>query len=341
VLEVRHFGRLEDGRSVDAITLGAPDGLQAEVLTYGAILRQLSIPVDGRRQALILQLPGIEQYERDSAFMGPVVGRFANRIAAGRFAIDGQAHQLTCNENGNHLHGGAHGVGRRLWRMLEPPHRDSAGQAGLRLGLHSPPGEEGYPGSLDITLELSIRCNALHVDFTAHSDAPTPVNLTWHPYFNLGGSAEAHWLRIPASRFLPVGPGLIPTGEIAPVQGTPFDFRASRPIAPPPLHSHPQLSPGGGYDHCWVIDADADCHCELRSPQGDITLTMSASGPGLQFYGGQFLARTHPGIGSGLALEPQGLPDAPNHPAFPDSILRPGSTYRASIEYRVSLTPPG
>ena len=326
---------------MEAITLGAADGLQAEVLTYGAILRQLSIPVGGQRRALILQLPGIEQYERDAAYLGPVVGRFANRIGAGRFAIDGQAHQLSRNENGNHLHGGARGVGKRLWRLLEPPHRDSAGRAALRLGLHSPAGEEGYPGNLDITLELSMRSDALHVSFTAYTDAPTPVNLTWHPYFNLGGNADAHWLRIPASRYLPVGPGLIPTGEIAPVQGTPFDFRLGRQIAPPPLHTHPQLSLGGGYDHCWVIDADADCHCELRSPQGDVTLKVGASGPGLQFYSGQFLAQTHPGIGSGLALEPQGLPDAPNHPAFPDAILRPGSTYRASIEYRVSVRPPG
>jgi aldose 1-epimerase len=341
VLEVRHFGRLEDGRSVETITLGAPGGLQAEVLTYGAILRQLSVPVGGQRRPLILQLPGIEQYQRDSAYVGPVVGRFANRIASGKFAIDGRAHQLTCNENGNHLHGGAGGTGKRLWRLLDQPDRDSSDQAVLRLGLHSPAGEEGYPGSLDIILELSSRADALRATFTAHTDAPTPVNLTWHPYFNLGGSANAHWLRIPASRYLPVGPGLIPTGEISSVEGTPFDFRLGRQIAPPAVHTHPQLSLGGGYDHCWVLDADADCHCELRSPQEGVTLKINASGPGLQFYSGQFLARTHAGIGSGLALEPQGLPDAPNHPDFPDAILRPGNTYRASMEYRVSVTPPG
>jgi aldose 1-epimerase len=166
------------------------------------------------------------------------------------------------------------------------------------------------------------------------------VNLTWHPYFNLGGEASAHWLRIPASHFLPVSAGLIPTGDIASVAGTPFDFRGGRELQPPPLHTHPQLAAGGGYDHCWVIDADADCHCELHSPAGDLAMLMTGTGPGLQFYGGQYLSRSHPTTGSGLALEPQGLPDAPNQPRFPDAILRPGSVYRSRIEYRFrELTP--
>src|SRR5664279_435163 len=147
----RSFGRLLDGRDVQAITLGGPAGLQAEMLTYGAILHRLSIPVGGLRRELILHLDQLEQYERDITFMGALVGRFANRIAAGTFAIDGHAHQLTCNDNGNHLHGGALGVGKRLWRLLELPT-----ETGLRLGLHSPAGEEGYPGNLDITLELSM-----------------------------------------------------------------------------------------------------------------------------------------------------------------------------------------
>jgi len=317
---------------VEAITLGGPAGLQAEVLTYGAILRRLSFPVAGQHRELILTLDRLEHYERDAAYVGPVVGRFANRIAHGRFSIDGKAHQLTRNENGNHLHGGAQGVGKRLWQLLD------ASDSRITLGLRSPAGEEGYPGDLDITLALLMLPDALRVSFVARADAATPVNLTCHPYFNLGGTATEHWLRIPAAHYLPVGAGLIPTGEIAPVEGTPFDFRAGRQIAPPALHTHPQFSLGGGYDHCWVLDDNADCHCELRSPQGDVSLKVSGSGPGLQFYNGQFLSQAHPAIGSGLALEPQGLPDAPNQPAFPDSILRPGKIYRAHIEYRVSLT---
>jgi len=329
---IHPFGFLADGRSVEAITLDGPQGLRAQVLTYGAILRSLSFPVEGQRRELVLSLDSLAEYERDTAYVGPLVGRFANRIAKGRFCLDGQPHQLTCNEGPNHLHGGAAGVGRHLWQVL-----DATSDGSVTLGLHSPAGEEGYPGNLDLRLELSMLPDALRLTITARTDAATPVNLTAHPYFNLGGDALGHWLRIPASRYLTVGAGLIPTGELAPVAGTPFDFRRGRILAPPPLHTHPQLLLGGGYDHCWVLDDDADCHCELRSPQGDIALRIAGSGPGLQFYNGQFLSRAHPGIGSGLALEPQGLPDAPNHPAFPDAILRPGRTYRAEIEYRLQL----
>lgn len=329
---IRHFGLLEDGRSVEAVTLGSPEALQAEVLTYGAILHRLSYPIRGQRRELILALTQLAQYEQDPAYVGPVVGRFANRIAHGRFAIDGHTHQLSRNENGNHLHGGAMGVGKRLWKMCAPPSDTS-----VRLELHSPAGEEGYPGNLHIMLELRILPDALRFSFTAHTDSATPVNLTCHPYFNLGGPATLHWLRIPASRYLPVGAGLIPLGELARVEGTAFDFRAGRVLAPPPLHTHAQLAAAGGFDHCWVLDDDADCHCELRSPQGDLTLTVSGSGPGLQFYSGQFLSRSHPGLGSGVALEPQGLPDAPNHAEFPVAILRPEQTYSAHVEYRVNL----
>lgn len=321
------FGTLADGRNVESVTLGAPDALRVEVLTYGAILRRLSLPVRGTRRDVILGFDQLDAYERDRAYVGPVVGRFGNRIAGGQFTVDGQTHKVTPNENGNHLHGGALGVSKRLWRILD------ASDSRLTLGLRSPAGEEGYPGTLDIELELTARPDRLQIAFTARTDAATPVNLTYHPYFNLGGIATEHWIRIPASRYLPVGPGLIPSGELAPVDGTPFDFRSGRRLAPPPLHTHPQLPLGGGYDHCWVLDPGADCHCELRAPQADLRMYLRGSGPGLQFYNGQFLAQAHPAIGSGLILEPQGLPDAPNHPNFPDAILRPGQTYRASIEY--------
>ena len=173
---------------------------------------------------------------------------------------------------------------------------------------------------------------------SARTDAPTPINLTYHPYFNLGGAnqpATDQLLRIPASHYLPVMPGLIPTGEIASVESTTFDFRESRRLRPPPLSAHAQLGLAGGYDHCWVLDPQADCACELTSPDRDVTLTMSG-GPALQFYNGQFLARSHPTLGSGVILEPQGFPDAPNQPDFPAAILRPGDTYRADIEYRLN-----
>jgi aldose 1-epimerase len=331
---MRSFGLLEDGRSVEAITLGADSGVQVEVLTYGAIIRRLSVPVRGVRRDVVLHFDRLEHYERDRAYVGPVVGRFGNRIAQGRFSLEGVAHQVTVNEGVNHLHGGALGFSKRLWRALEV-----RGERVL-LGLQSPDGEEGYPGNLDVTIELAVTADSLKVRLGARTDAPTPVNLTYHPYFNLAGdfrtAATAHWLRIPASHYLPVGAGLIPTGEIAPVSGSTFDFRLSRKVEPPPPNSHPQLALAGGYDHCWVLDEGADCSCELASPNRDLVMSIRGNGPGLQFYNGQFLARAHPRLGCGVILEPQGLPNAMNEPRFPNVILKPGESHRAEIEYRFS-----
>jgi aldose 1-epimerase len=333
---IRPFGLLADGRRVEAITLGDDTGLQLEVLTYGGILRRLTYPVRGVRRDLILHFDQLQDYEHDRAYVGSLVGRFGNRIANSRFELDGRSHVLTANEGVNHLHGGALGFGKRLWRVLDV---DENPGPHVTLAYRSPDGEEGYPGAVDVTLKLEVRPHALSITLNARSDAATPVNLTYHPYFNLAGSsslpATQQRLRIPAAHYLPVAPGLIPTGELAPVEGTVFDFRASRPVQPPPPQTHPQLALAGGYDHCWVLDADADCACELSSPQGDLTLSM-LGGPGLQFYNGQFLARTHPKLGSGVILEPQGFPNAPNEPRFPSAILRPGAAYRNEIEYRLA-----
>ena len=335
---ISEFGLLGDGRKVELITLGGPLGLQAEVLTYGAILRRLTFPVRGERRDLILQFDRLQDYVLDPAYVGSLVGRFGNRIADSRFTLDGQAHELVANEGPNHLHGGRHGFGKRLWRVLGIAQKE---WPRVVLGLRSPDGEEGYPGNFDATAEIEVRYDVLAVTFTARTDAPTPVNLTYHPYFNLndgGAAATGQRLRIPADHYLPVRAGLIPTGEIAPVEGTCFDFRESRLLHPPPLDPDPQLALAGGYDHCWVLRADADCACELTSASGDVTLTMLGSGPGLQFYNGQYLARTHPDLGSGVILEPQGFPNAPNEPAFPPAIVRPGETWRATIMYRVRAT---
>jgi aldose 1-epimerase len=329
---IRRFGTLEDGQRVDAITLGAAHGLQVEVLTYGAILHRIHFPVRGQRRDLILFFDWLEDYVRDRAYVGPMVGRFGNRIAQARFSVDGRESRLTANEGVNHLHGGALGFGKRLWRI------DDAREDRLVLTYHSPAGEEGYPASMDVTATYTVSMDTLTIIITAGSDAPTPANLTYHPYFNLAadkaGSATAHWLRIPAAHYLPVREGLIPTGEIAPVAGTPFEFRTSRVLAPPDIGSHAQLALAGGYDHCWALSKDADCACELGSPERDLTMTMLGTGPGLQFYSGQFLSRTHATLGSGLILEPQGFPNAPNEPKFPPAIVRPGEMYRAEIEYR-------
>jgi aldose 1-epimerase len=329
---IRSFGTLEDGRRVDVLRLGSTDGLQVEVLTYGAILRRITYPVRGQRRDLILSLASLEEYVRDRAYVGPMVGRFGNRIAGARFTLDGREWRVTANEGVNHLHGGAIGFGKRLWNI------DEAREASLVLTYRSPAGEEGYPASMDVTASFTVTADTLTILLSAGSDAPTPVNLTYHPYFNLAadkaGSATAHWLRIPAAHYLPVRDGLIPAGEVAPVSGTAFDFRAARVLAPPAIASDAQLALAGGYDHCWVLSKDADCSCELASPARDLTMTVRGSGPGLQFYNGQYLARAYPALGSGLILEPQGFPNAPNEPRFPPSILRPGELYRAELEYR-------
>jgi aldose 1-epimerase len=332
---MRSFGLLDDGRSVEAITLKAARGLEVEVLTYGAILRRMSIPVRGVRRDVVLHFDELEDYVLDRAYVGSLVGRFGNRIAKAAFTLDETRHKVSANEGVNHLHGGTLGFGKRLWRVL-----DVTGDDGPRvvLGYLSPDGEEGYPGELEATVSLAVRPNALAIELMARSDAPTPVNLTYHPYFNLAGPfgapATDQILRIPASSYLPVKPGLIPTGQRAPVAGTTFDFRTPRRLKPPAASTHPQLGIAGGYDHCWVIDAGADCACELQSPARDLTMTMRGSGPGLQFYNGQFLSRAHAKVGSGVILEPQGFPNAVNEPDFPAAILRPGEMYRARIEYR-------
>ena len=334
---IHPFGTLEDGRRVDAITLGAADGMQVEVLTYGAILRRITYPVRGQRRDSILHFASLEQYVRDPAYVGPMVGRFGNRIAGGRFTLDGREWRVTANEGPNHLHGGALGFGKRLWNI------DAARDASLVLTYRSPAGEEGYPASMDVSASYTVTADTLTILLSAGSDAPTPVNLTYHPYFNLAAdkanSATAHWLRIPAAHYLPVREGLVPTGEVAPVSGSAFDFRTTRVLAPPALGSDGQLALAGGYDHCWVLSKDADCSCELSSPDRDLTMAMRGSGPGLQFYNGQYLHRTYPELGSGLILEPQGFPNAPNEPRFPPSILRPGELYRAELEYRFRENP--
>jgi len=335
---MRPFGNLRDARAVDAITLGAADSLQAEVLTYGGILRRLTIPTRGGVKDLILTLPDLTAYLRDTAFLGVIVGRFANRIAQARFELGGREYRLTANDGPNHLHGGTQGFGKRLWRVLA---LQRAPRPQLLLGLTSADGEEGYPGTLDVTAEIRLEAAELRLQLEARCDATTPVSLTWHPYFNFSGQAghriDEHWLRLPASRYLPVrDSALIPTGEVADVAGTPFDFRSLRPIGAPALETHPQLRNAGGYDHCWVLDAERDCDAELQCPESGVTMRLRSERPAIQFYGGQTLPGAHPGM-SALCLEPQDFPNAVNEPGFPPALLPAGKTWRSVLRYQFSV----
>jgi aldose 1-epimerase len=325
---IEAFGVLDGTQEVQAITLGVQGGLQAQVLTFGGILRRLVFPSRGELRELVITLPDLDTYLRDPTFQGVLVGRVANRISGARFELKGREYRLTANDGPNHLHGGNLGFGKRLWRVLglqrAPRHR-------LLLGLSSADGEEGYPGNLDVTVEFTVDGSELRVEFEAQCDEATPLNLTYHPYFNF---ADDMHLRVPASRFLPVKDSrMIPTGKLASVEGTPFDFRSSRPVAAPPPSTHPQLAYASGYDHCWVLDSPREYDAELQSASTGVRMTVCSDQQGLQFYGGQHLRGPYPDL-RGICLEPEGFPNAVNEPAFPSCILAAGATYRSAFSYR-------
>ena len=327
------FGQLPDGTAIQRVLLDSGAGLRAEVLTYGGLLRSLSLDTARGRTELVLGLPTLDAYLHDPAYLGVLVGRFGNRVAGSAFSVDGQRYAVTANEGANHLHGGASGFGRRVWSVQAQSER------GLQLRYDSPAGEEGYPGNVQVSAEFKVHGRTLELQFAAQTDAPTPLNLTHHPYFNLAGdagvAAAAQWLRVPADRYLPVADAaLLPTGEVAAVAGTPFDFRSPRAIGDKDGAADPQLRLSGGYDHCLVLADPRDCSAILYSPHSGVAMRIVSAMPALQLYEGHWLDRQHPGLGRGVCLEPQGYPDAPNQPGFPDTILRPSQVYRHRIEYR-------
>lgn len=259
----RVFGQLPDGVEIHALTLRSEAGLEAEVLTYGGILHTLQLITAQGVVPLVLNLPDLPAYAADGDSLNILVGRFGNRIAGARYTLEGVTHVLAANEGRNQLHGGLRGFGRRVWSVLEQAPDQ------VLLGYDSPNGEEGYPGNLHVRARLQLQGLSLQLEFEAHCDAATALNLTHHPYFNLSGDpqlrAAAQVLRVPADRYLPVDAESIPTGEIASVTGTPFDFRQPAALADNTDTAHPQIILGKGYDQCLVLAADADCVAELYS----------------------------------------------------------------------------
>jgi len=330
---VRVFGHLPDGAPVHAITLEAPSGLRAEILTYGGILRRLQVPVAGKPVDIVLGLPDLPGYLADAHHLGALVGRYGNRIAHARFTLGGREYVLNRNHGSHHLHGGAQGFGRCVWAL------EDAGSTHVVLRHESPAGAQGYPGHVSVSAWFELDDDGLQLTYRAQTDATTILNLTHHPYFNLSGHpaqpASAHWLTIPADGYLPVDDELIPLGEIAPVAGTPFDFRAPRLLAAVG-DGHRQLHLAGGYDHCLVLNPTRDYSAELYSPHSGIMMRLSSPMPGLQLYAGQGL----PSGMSGLCLEPQHFPDAPNRPQFPSTVLHPGEEYWHRIDYRFAVVAP-
>lgn len=309
----------------------------AEILDYGASIARLAVEVGGAPRNAVLSLSNPEDYPRHGAFFGAIAGRCANRIAAGKFTLDGNEHQLSLNEKGKtHLHGGAGGFWNRYWKIEE-----ASGSHAL-LTYHSSDGEEGYPGNLDVSCLYRFEDeNRLSIVLSATADAPTAVNLATHSYFNLSPSSSilSHALRIPAARVCPVNAELVPTGQLLDVANTGYDF--SRPA----MIAANRAKVSNGFDHNFAVydapSAEPRFMCRLAPPENDLILEIWSTEPGLQFYDGQYLPlngvdvedRRNVQFG-GCCLEPQRYPDAVHHPHFPSVVLRPGEIYRQRTEYR-------
>jgi aldose 1-epimerase len=347
------FGSLDDGTPVDIYTLTNSRGMEVTILTYGGILQSIKVPDRrGRFANVTLGFDNLADYVAKSPYFGCITGRYANRIANGRFQLNGQTYQLPINNPPNSLHGGDIGFDKHVWAATPLQDRHSVG---LELRFTSPDGDQNYPGTLanKVTYTLTNK-NEIRMDYRSrlvgNSDLKTIINLTNHAYWNLAGEGSGdingHKLKINASRYTPVDSTLIPTGEIASLDGTPLDFRRSTAIGARIRDSHPQLVIGRGYDHNWVLDRHGrglELAARLEDPKSGRVLEVLTVEPGIQFYSGNFLDGTLYGTsgrayrqGDGLALETQHYPDSPNHPNFPSTVLAPGERYDTTTIYRFS-----
>ncbi len=345
------FGVLPDGTLVDVFTLTNRHGLRMRVMTYGAVILSLEVPDrSGKLADVVLGFKTLGEYLSSSGFHGTVAGRFANRIAQGRFTLDGQNFQLATNNEPAGipcaLHGGLKGFDKAVWKA-EGVTRDDA--QGVRFRHLSPDGDEGYPGNLEVHLTYWLTDqNEWQIDYEAVTDMPTPVNLTQHAFFNLKGEGEGtildHELKLNATRFTPVTAGLIPTGELQSVIGSPLDFTTSTVIGDRIESDDEQLKFARGYDHNYVLDhADGPLTLAARvlEPKSGRVMEVLTTEPGVQLYTGNFLTGADTGksdrpyhFRNGFCLETQHFPDSPNQPTFPSCILRPGETLRSTTLYR-------
>ena len=348
------FGTTPDGSVVDLYTLTNSSGIAVAVMTYGAAVQQLWVPDrDGRKANVVLGFPTLADYvAHDGHYFGAIIGRCANRIAHGRFLLDGVTYEVPRNDGTNSLHGGTAGFDKRVWQAaVVPPTRDGVG---LKLQYTSPDGEMGYPGTLAVNVTYTLaNDDSLGIDYRATTDAATVVNLTNHTYWNLAGEASGticdHILTLYADRYTPVDRTLIPSGEIAPVAGTPLDFTTPTRIGARIREAFPQLAIAHGYDHNVVLERvdtlSPILAARVREPTSGRELEVFTTEPGIQFYSGNFLDGTLRGTSGrtyrqndGFALETQHFPDSPNHPEFPSTVLRPGDVFESSTVYRLSCT---
>jgi aldose 1-epimerase len=342
------FGTMPTGLAVSLYTLRNRAGMEVGITDYGGIVTRLTAPDRrGRFEDVVLGYDTLAGYLHDSAYCGALIGRYANRIASGRFALHGVVHSLATNDGPHSLHGGQVGFDKVLWHVKDA--RVTAQGPALTLQHLSHDGDQGYPGNLTVTAVYTLTDdNALRLDFRGTTDRDTVVNLTQHSYFNLRGRGDIldHILQIHAERYSPVDAMMIPTGELWSVAGTPFDFRTPIAVGQRISAGDEQLRVAGGYDHNWVLaatDGKLAPHATVYEPESGRVLEVSSTQPGLQFYSGNLLDAAMAGKGgapyaarSGLCLEPQHFPDAPNRPAFPSAALSPGEVYRQSLTYRLS-----
>ncbi|MFL5501249.1 MAG: aldose epimerase family protein [Gemmatimonadaceae bacterium] len=344
------------GQTVQLFTLKNAKGIEVQVTNYGGIITSIKTPDRaGRLADIVLGYDSLAGYLRDSPYFGAIVGRYANRIARGKFTLDGKTYTLAVNNGPNSLHGGVRGFDKVVWTAEAL--KDHDGQDNLVLRYTSPDGEEGYPGTVHVQVVYTLTDDALMVVYEATTDKATPINLSQHTYWNLAGDAQrdvlGHIVTINADSITPVDSTLIPTGEIAPVEGTPFDFRAPTAIgARVDQRQNTQIRYGNGYDHNFVLKRKGVPSDTLRlaaqvvEPYSGRLLVVSTTEPGLQFYSGNFLDGSITGKDGavyhfryGMALETQHYPDSPNHPNFPSTILRPGQEYRSITVYMFGVAP--
>jgi aldose 1-epimerase len=343
-----NFGQLHDGRPVKRYTL-THAGVEACILDYGGILQALRVPDrQGNLSDVVLGFDTLQPYLDEHPYFGALIGRYANRIAEGRFNLNGKTYQLACNNGRHHLHGGYAGFDKQLWES-----EASESEQGPQLVLRylSPDGEEGYPGNLQVQVTYTLSAaQALQIDYEATTDAPTILNLTNHAYFNLAGNGTIldHEIALYADDYLPVDEHLIPQDFSAWVAGTAMDLRELKPIREYLQKQDEQITrASGGFDHCWIRVREPDKQgfiAELVDPASGRSLCIYTTQPGIQFYTGNFLDGTLTGKNgarydkhAGLCLETQHYPDSPNHLAFPSTILQPGETYRQTTTYRFGI----
>lgn len=348
------FGRLPDGAPASLYVLSLPDGFSVSISDFGGTLVSLLAPDrTGRLTDVLCGFESAEAYARADGYLGATVGRYCNRLAGGRFELNGKTYELYCNNGQNHLHGGKRGFSHRLWEVANIQDGD---QPSLTLCLFSPDGDEGYPGNLSLSATYALSADhALSIHYNATVDQASPVSLTNHAYFNLGGFASgdvlSHVLWLDAESYLRTDAGLIPTGELVPVEGTPFDFRTPKPIGQDLSLTHPDLALAGGYDHCvnftgWQENSHAvRLRGSLYHSTSGRKLELLTSSPCMQLYTANFLKNPAFPLKGGypqqpqhaVCLETQLMPDSPNHPAFTDSILHPGEVYDYTTVYRFSV----